>query len=157
MLCLCVTGCGLDLQSWQRIRKSAPDIHLEVLALSLELYPRSKPPWGSPRRPKLEVLDEELSYWRDSAGQPLYVDTLNQINSDDGSILTDYTPWKKECNNPSESSDHDSTTHKPRYAFFVNVMIVETKDGESRRIGIGKTFLKLWTKAKPEFGSFVLF
>ncbi|PIG88467.1 hypothetical protein AARAC_008193 [Aspergillus arachidicola] len=152
-----VEGCGLDMQSWRRIQKSTPNIQIDVLALSLELYPHSNTAWHHPRSPSENILCEELSYWCDSAGQPLYVDTLNQINSDDGSTLTDYTP-REECNNPSdgEESNHDPNHGKPRYALFVNVMIVETKDGESRRIGIGKTSLKLWTKGKPELGTFVL-
>lgn len=79
----------------------------------------------------------------------MYVDTLNQINSDDGSTLTDYTTREK-CNNPSEAEEtnHDPIYGKLRYALFANVLIVETKDGESRRIGIGKTSLKSWTKGK---------
>ncbi|KAB8278963.1 heterokaryon incompatibility protein-domain-containing protein [Aspergillus minisclerotigenes] len=112
-----VEGCGLDMQSWWRIRESTPNIQIHVLALSLELYPHSKTTWHHPRNLGEKILGEELSYWRDSAGRPLYL-----------------------C----------------IHALFVNVMIVETKDGESRRIGIGKTSLKSWTKGKPEFGTFVL-
>lgn len=68
-----VEGCGLDMQSWWRIRESTPNIQIDVLALSLELYPHSKTAWHHPRNLGEKIFGEELSYWRDSAGQPLYL------------------------------------------------------------------------------------
>ncbi|KAB8224643.1 hypothetical protein BDV33DRAFT_233104 [Aspergillus novoparasiticus] len=67
-----VEGCGLDMQSWRRIRKSTPNIQIDVLALSLELYSHSNTTWHHPRNPSENILCEEISYWCDSAGQPLY-------------------------------------------------------------------------------------
>ncbi|GMF69447.1 unnamed protein product [Aspergillus oryzae] len=68
-----VEGCGLDMQSWWRIRESTPNIQIDVLAMSLELYPHSKTAWHHPRNLGEKIFGEELSYWRDSAGQPLYL------------------------------------------------------------------------------------
>ncbi|XHG07067.1 hypothetical protein AWENTII_010230 [Aspergillus wentii] len=42
------------------------------------------------------------------------------------------------------------------YAFVVNVMLVEIKDGICKRVGIGEVYLSRWIKEKPEFGTFVL-
>ncbi|PYI07195.1 HET-domain-containing protein [Aspergillus sclerotiicarbonarius CBS 121057] len=49
--------------------------------------------------------------------------------------------------------------HDPKsdfVTFKANVMVVETKDGVSRRIGIAKCYLQAWVSVSPEIRSFIL-
>ncbi|KAE8377963.1 heterokaryon incompatibility protein-domain-containing protein [Aspergillus bertholletiae] len=39
---------------------------------------------------------------------------------------------------------------------YVNLMLVATHDGISKRVALGCAFLEVWTKAKPQFRTFVL-
>ncbi|KAE8151674.1 heterokaryon incompatibility protein-domain-containing protein [Aspergillus avenaceus] len=39
---------------------------------------------------------------------------------------------------------------------YLNLMVVNTKEGVSRRVGLGYAFLKTWVMAKPQFNTFIL-
>ncbi|OJJ31226.1 hypothetical protein ASPWEDRAFT_688816 [Aspergillus wentii DTO 134E9] len=40
--------------------------------------------------------------------------------------------------------------------FWVSLMVVETKNGISKRVALAESFLKVWIKAKPRFHTFIL-
>lgn len=39
---------------------------------------------------------------------------------------------------------------------IVNLMVVDTQDGVSRRVALAETYLKIWVKAERKFGTFVI-
>ncbi|KAE8340549.1 hypothetical protein BDV24DRAFT_175244 [Aspergillus arachidicola] len=46
--------------------------------------------------------------------------------------------------------------YEPHYAPIVNLIVVDSHDGLSKRVALAKTYLKIWVEANRKFGTFVL-
>ncbi|PYI06190.1 hypothetical protein BO78DRAFT_418840 [Aspergillus sclerotiicarbonarius CBS 121057] len=57
---------------------------------------------------------------------------------------------------PDDSSDSDYDDFHNMDQFQVNLMVLDSNDGISRRLALAQTWVKTWADARPQFGTFVV-
>lgn len=97
--------------------------------------------------------DVEEACWRDFAGNPLSLTEICYVEGRGSTRGFGMAPDTEE-----EDTSYGFTGYsrdRDRFlAFMVGLMVVETEGSTSTRLGIGRAFLKTWTKARPQFRTF---
>ena len=105
----------------------------------------------------VDVFDEAVGVYGDAAGSGYSTD--NEAHQDlDGSEASDLSGHSG-CFSGLQHHHHlkNQKDVGPYIAFTVSLMIVETGyDGISKRVGLGRTFLKIWAGVDARFETFVL-
>ncbi|GAB1204765.1 hypothetical protein APSETT445_003428 [Aspergillus pseudonomiae] len=113
--------------NWERLQKIPSwDRDAEFDVLALSISYKTR--WFNEKWGFTPVKEygREVSNWYDSEGKSIFIE------------------------------EHDDKEHSGISFPYVNLMVVETKNGIRRRIALAEAPLKIWIESKPEFHTFIL-